>query len=329
MKTKPIKTIAFSMMAAIMIAIMFVTSCKKEEGPVGPAGAAGAAGPTGIAGTTGTNGTDATLVSAADQASYDAASGTIGARLYDHCLNETNNADATMSDAAYSNFFRCKSCHGWDLRGTAGVLINKAPSATYPNASRIDLFSYAKQHNIRQIFDAVKNVGGRKRVVNNGRNASPANRSYNGIMPDYSSILTDAQVWQLVKFLKNDAHNTDDFYEMTTTGTYPTGGRTFSNIGKGGDPVAGKVTYDAKCKSCHGATGTNINVYCKGIYLGDMFRDDPHEIQHKAIWGMPMDREYAAAGCADAGVMPVISVTDQDIRNMMVMGQDTVAFPGF
>ena len=285
---------------------VFLTSCSKD-GEVGPAGANGI---------DGTNGTSVTLVSAADQAAYDAANGVNGARIYDHPLNYIG-ADQTKYPNAYTNFYRCKSCHGWDLKGRAGVLINKTPTATYPIAAEGNLYIWAKQHNIREIFDAVKNVGGRK----------TDKTSYNATMPDYSTILTDAQIWDAVKFLKATAHNTDDFYDLSTSGFYPTGTKTFSNIAKGGDAAAGLVTYNAKCKSCHGADGKSIDIYCQGLYLGEMFRDDAHEIQHKAIWGMPIDREHIDAGCADADAMPAISITDQDIRNMMVMGQDTVLFP--
>ena len=42
---------------------------------------------------------------------------------------------------------------------------------------------------------------------------------------------------------------------------------------------------------------------------------------------MPNDREHVDAGCEFAGPMPEQDITDQDIRNMMVMGKDTVAFP--
>ena len=148
-------------------------------------------------------------------------------------------------------------------------------------------------------------------------------------MPNYSTILTSNDVWDLVKFIKETAHQTDDFYTLNTTGYYPTGTKSFSDIGKNGDAAAGLVTYNAKCATCHGADGSKINVYCKGIWLGDMFRGDPHEIQHKAVWGMPLDREHIAGGCTDAGEMLATGITDDDIRNLMVMGQDTVAFPDY
>jgi len=290
---------------ALMSLATFFVSCTKE----GPAGADG---------TNGTNGTDGYgAVTAADQAAYDAANGVNGARMYDHVLNYVS-ANQTDYPNTYTNFYRCKSCHGWDLLGRNGVLINKTSSATYPVVADVNLYTWAKQHSIKEIFNAVKNVGGRKKSTAT---------SYNGTMPDYSVILTDAQIWDIVKFLKETSHNVGDFYDMSTSGVYPTGTKTFSNIGKGGSAANGLTVYNSKCKSCHGANGTTIDIYCQGTTLGDMFRNDPHEIQHKAPWGMPTDREHIDSGCSFADAMPSTGISDQDIRDLMVMGQDTVLFP--
>jgi mono/diheme cytochrome c family protein len=250
-----------------------------------------------------------------DQAAYDAANGVNGAQIYDHPLNYVL-ADQDKYPNEYTNFFRCKSCHGWDLLGQKGVLINKPSSSTYPTAVDVNLYEWAHAHTIREVFDKVKNTGGR--IYSD---------PYNSTHPDYGQILTDEQIWDVVKFLKETAHDVSEFYDMTTSGTYPNGTRSFSNLGKGGDPDAGLATYKAKCASCHGNDGKQIDIYCKGLFLGEMFRHDPHEIQHKAIWGMPKDREHIDAGCEFAGSMPSMDITDQDIRNMMVAGQDTTVFP--
>lgn len=253
----------------------------------------------------------------ADQIAFDAADGAIGARLYDHVLNQVGVTDTKMTSKP--NFFRCKSCHGWDLLGQKGVLIDKQSSDSYPVAFSGSLMEVRQNDGIREIFDAIKNTSGR----------STTSGIYDNNMPAFGEILTDDQIWDLVKFIKETAHDVNDFYQLTTTGTYPTGSKEFSDIGRGGDPVAGLATFKAVCAGCHGQNGNKINIYCKGEYLGNMFREDPHEMQHKALWGMPNDEEHIAAGCTDAGMMPIQSITDQDIRNMMVAGQDTVQFPGY
>ncbi len=251
----------------------------------------------------------------ADQAAYNAANGINGAQMYDHPLNYIS-ASKTDYPNAYTNFYRCKSCHGWDLKGQNGVLINKASSSTYPVAAVGNLYTWSRAHSIKEVFDAVKKSGGRTKAD-----------AYDSKHPDYGKILTDVQIWDIVKFLKETAHDVSDFYDMATTGTYPTGTKTFSNIGKGGNAASGLVTYTAKCASCHGADGKKIDVYCQGLFLGEMFRNDPHEMQHKAIWGMPNDREHVDAGCTFAGPMPAMTITDQDIRNMMEMGKNVTMFP--
>ncbi len=252
-----------------------------------------------------------------DQVAFDAADGINGARLYDQVLDYKDINDANM--LAKPDFYRCKSCHGWDLKGRDGVLIDKKPSDTYPKAANVNLIGDVRNDGIREIYDHIMNKGGR----------DPKSGSYTEVMPDYSSLLSSDDVWDLVKFIKTTAHQTDDFYTLTTTGTYPNGTKLFSDIGKNGNAAAGLATYQAKCASCHGADGSKINIYCHGEWLGDMFRNDPHEIQHKAVWGMPLDRSHIALGCTDAGMMPPTGITDDDIRNMMIMGQDTTAFPDY
>ncbi len=254
-----------------------------------------------------------------DQIAYENADGTIGARLYDHVLNETN-LHTNNIYASKANFFRCKSCHGWDLLGREGALIGKAASPDYPEVADVNLYEWSRNHTPREVFDAVKNTGGR------------SGNTYDATMPDYGAIgLTDDQIWDIVKFLKEDSRNIYDFTDMTVTGTYPNGSITYTNIGKGGDPTAGLATYNSICKTCHGADGTAINVYCKpeGEFIGGMCRGDVPEVVHKAHFGMPYD--YDHPNCQYAGEMPAElfkNLTDQDIRNILAMGQDTVAFPG-
>lgn len=295
------------MLVIMVITVIAMSGCAKD----------GATGPAGQNGTNGTNGTNANVISAADSAAYNAADGSIGARLYDHLISEANITTPAVRN--YPNFFRCKQCHGWDLRGSMGAYINRAANASRPAVAPNDIYMYAKLHDIKQIFDAVKHTGGT--TV-----GTKSTDSYSAAMPDYGKLLSDAQVWDIVKFLKKDAHNFDDFYDMNTSGMYPTGTVSFKNIGRGGDPVAGLATYNSLCKSCHGANGTQINVYCQGEYMGGFFRSNPHELIHKGKWGMPMDIDHPS--CSYAGAMSVFAtITDQDLRNMLVMGQDTVAFP--
>ncbi|MGV6845038.1 MAG: c-type cytochrome [Lutibacter sp.] len=258
------------------------------------------------------------------QIAYDNADGTLGARLFDHPLNEKGITDAVMTD--HSNFFRCKTCHGWDLLGPNGVNVSSVGSDTKPAPANVDLMEVRANDDILEIFNNIKHM-------DSGRETGTWDPAKKDEMPKFGQILSDDDIWNLVKFIKETAHDVYDFYDMDIS----SGSAVFSNIGTPskagvtpGDASNGLATYNAKCSGCHGSDGTNIDIYCKGEWLGDMFRNDPHEIQHKAPWGMPYDREHILGGCdvPFGGSMPVIDITDQDIRDMMVMGQDATAFPG-
>ena len=304
MKRKSFKEILVPMMAIVAIAMLFLTSC---EGPEGPEGIAGKDGANGNNGTNGNDGTDANAISPADQVAYDDADGLIGGRLYDHFMVQLSITDTAMTN--HADFFRCKQCHGWDLRGSEGAYINRAAQATRPEVAKNDLYVFAQSHNIREIFDAVKHSGGRSKSVNT---------SYTASMPDYGLILTDAEIWQITKFLKNDALNTFNLYNITTSGYYPTGTRTFSNIGKNGDAVAGKTIFASDCAGCHGANGTTIALDGASAYIGDFMRSSPYEFQHKARCGQP-----------GTAMLTFIDNDESVIKDLLKAGQDAVAFPGF
>jgi mono/diheme cytochrome c family protein len=58
---------------------------------------------------------------------------------------------------------------------------------------------------------------------------------------------------------------------------------TYTNIGAKGSATAGESVYDAKCQSCHGADGTQIDI--GGRSLGQFIRQKPHEAWFKAKFG--------------------------------------------
>lgn len=304
-KMKSIKEGLVTVMVTVAIAIMFLTSCTKD-GTMGPAGVNGTDGTDGIDGTDGTDGTDANAISPADSAAYDAADGLIGGRLYDNFMGQLSITDTSMTN--HSNFFRCKQCHGWDLRGSLGAYINRAPNASRPEVAPNDLYVFAQAHNIRELFDAVKHSGGRYKSTYTSLSAS---------MPDYGLILTDGEIWQITKFLKNEAFNTFNLYNINTTGSYPTGTKTFSNIGKDGDASNGNTLFASNCASCHGADGTLIAIE-GDAYIGDYMRNKAYETQHKMRSGQP-----------NTEMGPFPNIFESDVKDMLKAGQDPVAFPGF
>jgi hypothetical protein len=142
-------------------------------------------------------------------------------------------------------------------------------------------------------------------------------------MPDYGKILTDAQIWDLVKFLREGAFDTDQLYDVVISGTYPTGSREFTNVGKDGDAAAGTTFYNSNCSACHGSNGrddANGNVIGIntdiGRSMGEFAREKTYEMQHKAVYG---NLGSSMGGTNDA--------TMDDIKNMLKALSDPVAYP--
>jgi hypothetical protein len=74
-----------------------------------------------------------------DPAEYTNANGIRGGIMYDKFWATEagyNQSDPNVTKFnSYSDFFRCKQCHGWDYLGNAGSYINRAPRANRPNVA--------------------------------------------------------------------------------------------------------------------------------------------------------------------------------------------------
>ena len=102
-------------------------------------------------------------------------------------------------------------------------------------------------------------------------------------MPNLNQLLTDEQIWNIVKFLKDEMFDVTLLYDATYTGAYPTGTATFTNVGLDGNTTNGNAYYTNNCVSCHGADGTLIIL--EGKTLGEFVRSKPNEVQHKVHYG--------------------------------------------
>ncbi|NIM51880.1 MAG: c-type cytochrome, partial [Gemmatimonadales bacterium] len=222
---------------------------------------------------------------------FELADGINGGTMYDKFWTpETgwNQSDPNLATFnQYSDFFRCKQCHAWDRLGNAGSYIGRAPSTSRPNVASLDLKAATAAMSEQELFDALWSSTGRRSVSTDLSTYDPAtNPTVGDQMPNLSEIMTEEQVWDLVKFLKEEAVDTDVLYDFTTTGTYPTGSITYSNIGAGGNAANGDAIYAANCAACHGADGTAIVV--DGEYtVGSFLRAKPYEVQHKVKFGQP------------------------------------------
>lgn len=221
---------------------------------------------------------------------YDLADATRGGISYDIFWNSSTGFDqaspliATFNSR--SDFFRCKQCHGWDQLGTLGFYINRKPSTSRPNISSVNLAAVSRTMSPEQLFTAIKSGGStpRRPPTADLSTYNPAtNPGLGDQMPDYGAIMSDAQIWDIVRFLKAGAFDVTQLYDMTVSGTYPNGSVTFSNLGKDGSHSEGAVIFATRCEFCHGPTGKALTL--EGQSLGAFLRGKPNEAQHKIRYG--------------------------------------------
>lgn len=268
-----------------------------------------------------------TGVSSLVPAGYNSANGIMGGQIYSEWYRpESGGPDAGFG--AYglsvgSEFTRCKSCHGWDGLGSAGAYANRTGqstgTATRPDVSPVNLRTAAGSLSHQELFDAIVRPSGR--FMN-----SPDSRH-----PDHTAYLSDAQVWHLVKFMREEWINSNDLYEMTIVGApmhYKWDGTawvrvspniTFANIGRSGDATAGAALFAARCQSCHGTDGKQIKVD-DGAFagVGSFLRAKPHEAWFKIKFGQ-------------AGSVPLMGpglvTSATEMRDLYKALADTTAFP--
>ncbi len=167
------------------------------------------------------------------------------------------------------NFYSCAGCHAVDGMGRDGTGISKKTAATQPQMAASHLRDTRGWDPVK-LFDAIKGVGGRQ--IDPLKTANGLDLTLGGqTHPDFSKILTDDKIWDLVKWLKEGVDNTNgDLYAMTTYGAFavpqtvvaPYALYDNSVMGSDGDGAAGVAFYTAKCVVCHGFDGlgtTNAN----------------------------------------------------------------------
>jgi len=229
---------------------------------------------------------------------YKKADATLGGIMYDKFWAEEANYDQTSPNitkfAAHADFFRCKQCHGWDLKGTSASYINRGPKTNRPNVAAADLITLLQNKTAEEIYDGMVRKTVRRSLSYDLTQYDPStNKTEGDKMPDFTEILTDSEIMNLVKFMKESAFDVSELYDATYTGTYPTGSTTFSNVGKNGNATSGKTFFAANCAVCHGNNGTTLTM--EGMSVGQFTRKKPNEVQHKVKYGQlgsPMVGEF-------------------------------------
>lgn len=236
------------------------------------------------------------LVDNSGGAAYQAANGLTGGRLYERfwaaetgfSLDNSKLSDTSQLDKieAQADFYGCVNCHGWDRLGRQGGHSNRAPTPSRPRVADVDLVKLSDTTSPQTLFNRIKSGGNYRDFDEDLENYHPDNNSSVGDrMPKYSQILTDAQIWDIVKFLKEEALDTTRLYDLVLLdGQYPRA-RGFLNMGVEGSALAGDLIYAENCASCHGEKGTAIRLEGEFYTVGSFVRTKPHESQHLVKFG--------------------------------------------
>ncbi len=181
-----------------------------------------------------------------------------GARLYDKWWIVNGAPTPTGNHPLYpaagqqsgNATFRCKECHGWDYKGVDGA---------YGSGSHFTGIRgvFGTQLTSHQIFDLLKN------------DTAPNGHGFGALG------LTDSDIWDLTKFLREHLVDTDVYIDAT--GAFI------------GDHAAGVTIYELACLNCHGPFGQDINFGTpeNPEFLGDVANHNPWELLHKVRAGQP------------------------------------------
>lgn len=268
------------MRASILLLVLVgaLAGCTGDKGPAGPAGLGGS------------DGTDGTDWPGEPPAAYLAANGIAGGAAYSQWwTTEAGGSGTQPATTASAEFYRCKACHGWDGLGNAGSYASRTGQSTgtpnRPDVSWVNLRSAVKSESYQELFDLVRHVG--------ARNIDAMDNTH----PGYPGHLSDSQVWNIVKFMREEWVDPNLLYDLAVTG--PTmhwdysvdppvlikPGVTYGNIGAGGNESNGQTLYASRCASCHGADGIMLDI--EGMSLGQFLRAKPNEAWFKAKFGQP------------------------------------------
>ncbi|BCD97353.1 c-type cytochrome [Marinagarivorans cellulosilyticus] len=281
-----------------------------------------------IASSSVTNSSSASSGDMTGGAAYQGADGIKGGHLYAQfwasetgfTLNNSELVDQAQLDVIAQKplFFACSHCHGWDQLGQMGGNSNLAPNADRPRVADIDLALLAEISSPQALFNRVKDGTNRRSIDDTLADYEPSNNAAVGdAMPAYSDILTDAQIWDIVKFLKEEALDTTALYDLILIGGQYPRGRGFSNLGVDGSDVAGKELFASACADCHGVDGTAVLLAGGNFTVGKYMRNKPFIGQHKAKFGN--------LGSAMGPVLKGANLGD--IQDLFAAMRDKNAFP--
>jgi hypothetical protein len=248
-------------------------------------------------------------------AAYAAADGILGGTAYSKWwVTEAGGSGTQPTTTVAADFYRCKSCHAWDGLGNAGSYADRTGQstgkATRPDVASVSLRASVLRETPTELYNLIARPTGR--TLDAADNTHPA----------FDGLLTESQIWNLVKFMREEWVEPTDLYTMKTEGsvmhwdysttpaTLVTPTRTYSDIGIGGDATRGDTLFANSCASCHTADGTGLS-----MSVGNKVRTKPHEIWLKVKFGEP------------GSMVPGILTDLQDLKDLFKALIDTAKYP--
>ncbi len=317
-----------------VVAQFIIQGPQGQQGELGEQGAQGAQGELGKSCTVEDNGDGTVTISCgggmADltdpayvPSAYDAADPVQGATAYGKWWVTQAGGPGTLAAAGVtvgSEYTRCKTCHAWDGLGNKASYANRTGQSTgtasRPDVTTVDLWTSIRTASPTELFDRIKRVGGR-----------PINTRGNG-HPDYSTVMSDAQIWNLVKFMREKFIYSDDLYYVAVNGpvvhkvgdTVVSPTVRFFGIGADGNAARGHAIWAAGCAgaACHGADGTARLM--DGLTAGQFMRDKPMEVWHKLYGGEITDDSFP-------DMVPATMTDLQDFRDVYRALTDSTIYP--
>ncbi|MCK5619694.1 MAG: cytochrome c [Candidatus Krumholzibacteria bacterium] len=256
----------------LIIGLFILAGCEGDQGPQGPAGG---------------DGSDGSDWPGPPPDEYVNADGIAGGAAYAKWWTAGAGGSGQPNTNVGADFYRCKACHAWDGMGNAASYADRTGQSTdtdtRPDVSSVNLRSTAESESFEELFNLVRHVGAR------GIDAS------DNTHPDFSQELTDAQVWNIVKFMREEWVDPNLLYDIEVSGPAMHWDYTqatpvlvkpavnYSNVGALGDEANGQAIYTAKCADCHGDQGLTHDI--GGRSLGQFIREKPNEGWFKAKFG--------------------------------------------
>ena len=163
--------------------------------------------------------------------------------------------------------WRCKECHGWDLKGATGAY---SKGSHYTGIKGLQAY---KNGSVKDIVAILKND-----------------------KHQYGPLMSDAELTAIATFVAKTQVDTDPYINLKTkkvTGDLMAGSAVFAGV-------------CAKCHGLDGKT-INFKEAPKEVYVGDAVRDNPWEALHKVRFGHPGTQMPALFGYSLKSAIDVLS----------------------